>query len=175
MTRAVILVENGFQDEEFVYPYYRMKEEGWEVSVVGPDGCKGKYGIPARSTSFDIHKALDVIVIPGGYECPDRLRMKPDVLNLVQDAFEAGKIIAAICHGPWVLISAGILKDRVCTAYPSLRDDLLNAGAKYNPVPVVTDGNIVTADHYRNNGEFMKAVIQAVNKKHEWRESPVVL
>ena len=175
MTRAIILVENGFQDEEFVYPYYRMLEEDWDVCVSGPAGCKGKYGVPARTTTYIIGSPLDLILIPGGYECPDRLRMDQGVLDVVRDAFKAGKIIAAICHGPWVLISAGILSGRSCTGYPSIKDDLINAGAIYKAQPVVTDGNIVTADHYRNNGAFMKAVIAAVNKKHEWRDSPVVV
>jgi len=174
MTRAIILVENGFQDEEFIYPYYRMLEEGWQVTVLGPE-CKGKYGIPARPTLGVQTGVLDAIIIPGGYECPDRLRMKPDVLDLVRDAFKAGKVIAAICHGPWVMISAGIVKNRICTGYASIKDDLKNAGATYVAQSVVTDANLITADHYRNNGAFMKAVIHAVNKQHDWHESPVVV
>lgn len=165
MIRAVILVAQNFQDEEFVFPLYRMLEEGWTVDVASPDAVEvhGKYGCPARvnrTISDLLVDDYDAVIIPGGFESPDRLRMLPDVQVFVSDMFDHHKVVAAICHGPWVLISAGIMRGVTATCYPSLKDDLINAGARYiDNQPVVIHGNLITSDHYRNNGPFMKAVI----------------
>lgn len=169
--RAVILVERGFQDEEFVYPYYRMLEEGWRVDVATPGGADvfGKYGVPARATtSIEGLGKYGVVVIPGGFESPDRLRMRPDVQGFVRRSFNDGSLIAAICHGPWVCISAGIVKDRKVTGYESIADDLGNAGGVYRNERVVTDGNLITAQHYKDNGAFMKAVIEWKSPEMVW-------
>jgi protease I len=173
MTRAIILVAQNFQDEEFTYPLYRMLEEGWSVDVASPGGVEmhGKYGVPAKvNTSITLIKPedYDVVIIPGGFESPDRLRMLPDVRMFVYDMFKVGKVVAAICHGPWVLISAGIMRGATATCYPSLKDDLINAGAYYiDTLPAVVWMNLVTSDHYRNNGAFMKAVIgQVAHREH---------
>lgn len=161
--KAVILVESGFQDEEVLYPYYRFKEEGWEIEVASPDGSerKGKYGLPARVnkkvSEVFIH-TVDCILVPGGYECPDRLRLNLDVLDLLRLAEKNAKLISAICHGPWVLISAGIVSGRTMTSFDSVKLDLQNAGAVVSLAGVVEDRNIITADHYRNLGPFMKAI-----------------
>ena len=171
MIRAVILVESGFQDEEFVYPYYRMVEEGWQVDVASPDGAerRGKYGVPARVKRMIgnlKHEEYDAVLIPGGFECPDRLRMNEYATNFVRAMNVHGKLIAAICHGPWVCISSGILKARYVTGYQSLKDDLINAGALYTAEAVAIDANLVTADHYRNNGSFMRAVTMWMAHKY---------
>jgi protease I len=171
MTRAVILVAQNFQDQEFDYPYYRMLEEGWTVDVASPDGVEvfGKYGVPAKvnKSTIDLSPAdYDVVVIPGGFESPDRLRMRIEVLQFVATMYASGKVVAAICHGPWVLISAGVIKGATATCYPSLKDDLINAGGYYiDTLPVVTHLNLVTSDHYRNNGPFMKAVVNRIYSK----------
>ena len=165
MTRALILVERGFQDEEFVYPYYRMLEEGWKVDVATPTGedVLGKYGVPARATAkIDATANYDVLVVPGGFESPDRLRANVSVQLLVRRHNDAGKLIAAICHGPWVLISAVIVHGRRLTGYDSIAPDLINAGAYYTGESVTVDRNLITARHYRDNGYFMKALIAAV-------------
>ena len=171
MIRAAILVESGFQDEEFVYPYYRMLEEGWQVNVASPDGAVrlGKYGVPARATRMIGNLKVedhDALVIPGGFESPDRLRMNEYATNFVRSMNAHGKLVAAICHGPWVLISAGIVKARYVTGYASIKDDLVNAGALYTGAPVTLDANLVTAQHYRDNGQFMKALTQWMAFKH---------
>lgn len=164
MIRAVILVESGFQDEEFVYPYYRMQEEGWQVDVASPDGMerRGKYGVPARAhipISSLRGENYDAVLIPGGFECPDRLRADQDVLDFVEEMHNGGKLIAAICHGPWVLISAGIVRGYNVIGYKSIITDLQNASGNIQfGESVVIDRNIITADHYRNNGSFMRAV-----------------
>ncbi len=167
MKRVVIIVAQNFQDEEFVYPYYRVLEEGFHLDVATPGGQNmiGKYGVPARATmSTDSLKAsdFDCVILPGGFESPDRLRIRPEVLRFVREMTEAGKLVAAICHGPWILISAGVVKGRKVTGYMSIADDLKNAGAQYLEQDLVIDGNLISAPHYKNNGEFMKAVIAAL-------------
>lgn len=167
MKRVVIIVAQNFQDEEFVYPYYRVLEEGFHLDVATPGGQNmiGKYGVPARATmATDTLNAsdFDCVLLPGGFESPDRLRIRPEVLRFVREMTEAGKLVAAICHGPWILISAGVVKGRKVTGYMSIADDLKNAGAQYQEQDLVIDGNLISAPHYKNNGEFMKAVIEAL-------------
>lgn len=164
MKRVAILVASNFQDEEFVYPYYRCLEEGYAVSVATPGGevLTGKYGVPARANAA-IEKLdperFDCVILPGGFESPDRLRYRPEVKRFVSAMHAAGKLVAAICHGPWICISAGIIRGKRATSYMSIADDMKNAGAIYEEAPVVVDGNLITAPHYQNNGDFMKAVI----------------
>lgn len=165
MIHSVIITAPGFQDEEFVYPYYRLKEEGYEVEVATKDGQTviGKYGVPARATmsttALDADR-FDLVILPGGFEAPDRVRLLPEVLEFIRQMDARKKLIAAICHGPWILISAGIVRNRKITAYWSIEADVRNSGADYqHKAPVVVDGNIITSPHYNNNGDFMKAVV----------------
>ena len=165
MNRAVIITGKGFQDEEFVYPYYRLLEAGFRVDVATPGGevVLGKYGIPARATmdAADLKEAdFDLVILPGGHEAPDRVRQVKEVLEFVKAMYEKGKVVGAICHGPWVCISAGIVKGKKATSYIGMADDLRNAGAEYVEADVVVDGNLVTSPHYKNNGDFMKAVLE---------------
>ena len=168
--RTVIITGPNFQDEEFTYPYYRLLEEEYHVDVATPDKIivYGKYGVPAKPTidTKDL-KAInyDLVVLPGGFEAPDRLRIRKEVLSFVKEMYESNKVVAAICHGPWICISAGIMKGRRATGYMSIADDIRNAGATYLEENVVIDGNLITAPHYRNNGEFMKAIIKIMNGK----------
>jgi len=165
MKKAVILVAQNFQDEEYVYPYYRLLEEGFKVEVASPGGkdMPGKYGVPARAT-MDLNdlnsvKDADLVFLPGGFESPDRLRLRKDVLDYVKYMFDNNKLVAAICHGPWICISAGIMKGKKATGYMSIKDDMVNSGALYiDDADVVIDGNLITSPHYNQNGHFMKAV-----------------
>lgn len=163
--RAVIITAAGFQDEELVYPYYRLLEEGLTVEIATKDGSQviGKYGVPARATMSTAAlnaDDFDLVIVPGGFEAPDRMRLMPEVLEFLRQMDRRRKLIAAICHGPWVLISAGLAKGRKMTGYWSIEADLRNAGADYqHKVPVVVDGHIITSPHYANNGDFMKAVV----------------
>lgn len=163
--RAVIITGPGFQDEEFIYPYYRLLEAGFEVDVAtkGKTAVRGKYGIPANPTvdTSDLEEGeYDLVILPGGHEAPDRVRQDRHVLEFVHQMYDKQKIVAAICHGPWILISANILKNKKATCYVGMADDLRNAGALYVDAPAVEDGNLITAPHYRNNGDFMKAVLK---------------
>lgn len=169
MIKAVIITGPNFQDEEFTYPYYRLLEESYHVDVATPDKAVvyGKYGVPAKPTmdTKDLKASdFDLVVLPGGFEAPDRLRLRKEVLQFVREMYENKKIVAAICHGPWICISAGIMKGKKATAYISIADDIRNAGAIYVEENVVIDGNLITAPHYRNNGDFMKAVIKVMNE-----------
>ena len=163
--KAVIITAQGFQDEEFIYPYYRLLEAGFHVDVATKDKVLvvGKFGVPARPTiSTDELKAddYDLVLLPGGFEAPDRVRLLPEVLEFVRQMNAQKKLVAAICHGPWILISAGITKGRKMTAYWSIEADIRNSGADYqHKAPVVIDGNLITSPHYNNNGDFMRAVI----------------
>lgn len=165
--RAVIITGPGFQDEEYIYPYYRLLEAGFSVEVATKDGeiVKGKYGVPARATMKTVDLKtdnFDMVLLPGGFEAPDRVRLLPEVLKFVREMNDQNKLIAAICHGPWILISAGITKGRKMTAYWSIEADVRNSGADYqHKVPVVVDGNLITSPHYNNNGDFMNAVVKA--------------
>lgn len=164
--RFVIITAPGFQDEEYVYPYYRLLEAGFSVEVATKDGevVYGKFGVPARATmkttALDV-KNFDAVLLPGGFEAPDRVRLLPEVLQFIRDMDQQNKLIAAICHGPWITISAGITKGRKMTAYWSTEADVRNSGADYqHKVPVVIDRNLITSPHYNNNPDFMSAVVK---------------
>ena len=169
--KCVIITAPGFQDEEVIYPYYRLMEEGHSVEVATKDGAVvyGKYGVPARATmaTTDLKSNnFDCVVLPGGFEAPDRVRLLPEVQGFVREMDQQKKLVAAICHGPWIMISAEICKGRKMTAFWSIEADMKNAGADYqHKVPVVIDGNFITSPHYNNNGDFMKAVINYLNNK----------
>ncbi len=169
MVKAVIITGPGFQDEEYVYPYYRLLEAGYQVDVAtkGGDMAYGKYGVPARATmnTKDLDADyFDLVLLPGGFEAPDRVRLLPEVLEFIRQMDAQKKLIAAICHGPWILISAGITTGKKMTAYWSIEADMINSGADYqHKVPFVIDDNIITAPHYNNNPEFMKAVIKEID------------
>lgn len=168
--RAVIITGPGFQDEEFIYPYYRLLEADFQVEIATKDGAVvyGKYGNPAKATmattALDVAN-FDAVIVPGGFEAPDRVRLLPEVLEFIRQMDKQKKLVAAICHGPWVLISAGITKGRKMTAFWSIEADMRNSGADYqHKAPVVIDGNIITSPHYHNNHDFMRAVVEYFDK-----------
>ena len=171
MVRAVIITGPGFQDEELIYPYYRLLEAGYRVDIAAKDGevVYGKYGVPARTTIATVDlKAddFDLVVLPGGFEAPDRVRLLPEVLEFLRQMDTQKKLIAAICHGPWIMISAGITTGRKMTAFWSIEADMINSGADYqHKAPVVIDGNVISSPHYNNNGDFMKAVIEYMDNQ----------
>lgn len=160
-----ILVEHHYQDMEVWYPVFRLREERATVLLVGTGSAQeytGKYGYPARvdTTAEKINAAsIDGIVIPGGW-APDRLRQHEPVLALVRDTDRAGKPIACICHGGWVLCSAGVCAGRKMTSYQAIRDDLVNAGANWQDSEVVTDKNLVTSRKPDDLPAFMRAFIK---------------
>lgn len=168
MKRAVIITGPNFQDEEFIYPFYRLQEAGFHVNVAvkGKEAVKGKYGVPAKPT-IDVTELresdYDLVVLPGGHEAPDRVRQIKEVLTFVKAMNDKNKVISSICHGPWIMISAGIVKGRTVSGYIAIKDDIQNAGANYVEAPVVVDGNFVTSPHYKYNGDWMRETLKKFN------------
>ena len=167
--QAVILVEEMYNEFELWIPYYRLKEEGVEVTVVGTGTAStyhGKYGIPveadkkaAEVTADD----FDVVVIPGGY-APDKMRLHAEMVSLVRDMFNKGKLVASICHGGWMLVSAGILRGKRATSYVAIKDDMINAGANWEDSELVRDGNLITSRKPDDLPAFCRAMIQAMEE-----------
>jgi protease I len=167
--RIVVLAEDLYEDLELWYPVLRLREEGAEVVIAGTgaETYTGKNGYPvAVDTSADKVSAddFDAVVIPGGY-APDRLRRYPAVLALVREAFQQGKVVAAICHAAWVPISAGILKGRHMTCFSAIKDDVINAGAEYEDAEVVRDGNLITSRQPSDLGAFCREIILVLGQQ----------
>ena len=166
--KVIILVEEMYNDLEFWYPYYRLKEAGVQVVVVGSarvDQYLGKSGIPCTPVAVaDEVSATDFdgIIIPGGY-APDHMRRHPSMVKLVKDLFEAGKVVAAICHAGWMLASAEIVKGRTVTSFFAIRDDLVHAGANWVDQEVVVDGNLITSRKPDDLPAFMQAILTALH------------
>jgi protease I len=167
--RVAILAENLYQEMELWVPYYRMKEEGAEVKVVGTGGAKGytsKHGYPVP---VDVQaEALgavefDAVIIPGGY-APDLMRRSEAVVRLVREAAQHGKLVAAICHAGWMLVSAGVLKGKTATSFFSIRDDMVNAGATWVDQEVVVDGNLITSRKPDDLPAFCREIVKALAK-----------
>ncbi|HPU95968.1 MAG: putative cysteine protease YraA [Firmicutes bacterium ADurb.Bin153] len=167
--RAAILLDNLFQDLEVMYPYYRLLEAGFAVDLVGPERGRaytGKFGYPAlagKSYQEARQADYDVLVIPGGF-APDKIRMDKEARRLTWDMVQAGKAVGAICHGPWVLVSAGVVRGRNVTSYAAIKDDLVNAGGLWQDLEVVTDGNLVTSRKPDDLPAFMKALLSLAGK-----------
>jgi len=165
--KVVVLAEETYEDLELWYPYYRMREAGATVSIVGTGSAEvyqSKHGYPARADARadDVRAAdVDAVIIPGGF-APDRLRRYPAVLKLVREAAEAGKVVAAICHAGWVLVSAGVLKGRTATSVPAIKDDMANAGAQWVDREVVRDGNLITSRTPADLPAFCRTIIDAL-------------
>jgi len=173
--KALIITWENFQDQELVYPYYRLKEVTEDVVVMS--NVKGKFfGIMGvNMTSHVLVKDLelpeyytgllnysDILVLPGGVKALEKLRQEKTVIKFIADFAARGKVIASTCHGAQLMISAKIVKDKKISGYYSLEDDINNAGAKYVNAPVVVDGNIVSSPHYDHMGIWMKTAIDLV-------------
>ncbi len=162
--RAVVLVENNYQEMEVWYPFYRLQEAGLEVIAAGREAktytSKLGYPIVSTQTIASLRAAdFDAVVVPGGY-APDYLRSYPEVLNFVREMDAAGKVVAAICHAGWVLCSAGILKGRHATSFINIKDDMVNAGALWEDSEVVVDNCMVTSRKPADLPAFMQAILK---------------
>lgn len=164
--RFVILVDTQFNDHEFWYPYFRLKEAGAEVAVVAARAGQtftGKYGTPVKADSApaEINVAeFAGVIIPGGY-APDHMRRDQNMVSLVRAFDQQGKVVAAICHAGWMLVSAGVLKGRTVTSFFAIKDDLVNAGAKWRDHEVVVDRNMITSRTPDDLPAFMRTIIAA--------------
>jgi protease I len=167
--RAAVLVEQMYQEMEVWYPIYRLREAGCQVTVVGPEAGQtypSKLGYPVKSdrSAHDVSADdFDALIIPGGY-APDHMRRSEAMIRLVSTMAEQGKVVAAICHGPWMLCSTQALKGRKVTCFFAIKDDVINAGAKYVDAEVIRDGNIITSRKPDDLPAFMQTTIQAVRE-----------
>jgi len=168
--KMVMLIEQDFEDVEVTGPMKAFKDAGIQITIAGNDtsatytGKRNKASFRADTTPEKINvQDYDVIYIPGGY-APDKMRLHQSMIDLVKKFQDAGKIIASICHGPQLLISAGLVKGRKMTSWPSVAVDLKNAGATFVDEPVVIDGNLITSRKPDDIPQFNKAVIAAVQK-----------
>jgi protease I len=165
--KIIVFIEDNFRDEELVYPYYRFIEAGYDVKLVGPEAKKtytGKFGLPMRSDLTPGQVDLDetaAIIIPGGF-APDRMRQDRAMVDLVKKAFDTCKIIAAICHGGWMLVEADICRGKDVTGFIAIATDLKNAGGNYLDKEVVVDGNLVTSRTPADLPAFCRAVIEMI-------------
>jgi protease I len=170
MARVMFIVASDFEDSEFRVPYDRVKQAGHEAVIVGVEAgkqLKGKKGketittdLAARDLSADDFGAL---VIPGGYS-PDHLRMDSDMVDLVQEFFQQDKPIAAICHAGWMLAEADIADGRTVTSWPSIKKDLIHAGAIWVDREVVEDGNLITSRKPDDLKAFSEALLRQIDK-----------
>jgi len=186
---VVMIVANEFEDIELLYPILRLSEEGASIVVVpmqlgyhthtrpylkdkpvtGRFGHTVPIGVMAEGKRYIVKDfeeispdQLDCLLFPGGYS-PDGLRIHQGLLSLIRECNKKGKIVAAICHGPWLLISAGILKGKKVVSYAPVKDDLVNAGAQFLDVPAVRDGNIITGRVPDDLPEFCGEIIDALS------------
>ena len=168
--RIAILAENMYQEMELWVPYYRFKEEGAEVKVVGAGGAKSytsKHGYPV---SVDVQAdqvspvEFDAVIVPGGY-APDMMRRHEPMVRLVRESAQQGKVVAAICHAGWMLVSADLVRGRRVTGFFSIKDDLVNAGAQWVDEEVVVDGNLVTSRKPDDLPAFCREIVKALAKK----------
>lgn len=163
--RVALLIEDEYQEMEGWYPNFRMKEEGATVVVVG-SGAKSVfksklgYEMEADAAAGDVSASdFDAVIVPGGY-APDHMRLYPAMIELVRDAYRSGKLVAAICHGGWILASAGVCKGHRITGYAPIRDDVVNAGGEWvDTDEVVVDGNVITSRTPPDLPAFARAIV----------------
>jgi protease I len=166
--KIALFIEDMYNDREFWYPYYRMKEEGAEVKVIGPRKATftAKEGITAEA-DVAISEArpedFDALIIPGGF-APDLMRRTRAMVDFVAGMHSQGKIVAAICHAGWLLASAGIAKGRTVTSFFAIKDDLVNAGANWVDKDVVRDGNIITSRKPDDLPAFSRTIIDSLSQ-----------
>lgn len=168
--KVVMLAEEGFEDLELWYPVIRLREEGCEVTIVGSGSSqtyKGKYGLSVTVDQGpeDINvDAYDGIIVPGGW-APDKLRRYSKILNLVEAFHKKNKLLATICHGGWVFISAKVLNGYTMTCVNAIIDDIENAGATYVDEEVVVDRNLITSRTPKDLGAFMREIVAYLDKE----------
>jgi len=167
MKNALILTGNLVQDHEYIYPYYRVQEDGYKVDVavrgkVQVNGIIGSKIVPTKDIPELRVEDYDLLILPGGAKSMEYMRQDKEILEFISDFNDSGKVIASICHAAQLLISSKIVKGRKISGYYSIKDDINNAGAIYTDEPAVVDENIVSTAHYKDLGPWMKAALNLV-------------
>lgn len=168
MAKVAFLLDSDFEDSEMKTPYEALKKEGHVVVIVGNEGrylCRGKKNSVSYLTDISSSEALeqnfDAVIIPGG-SAPESLRTNENTLNFIKDLNSKSKLIAGICHGPQVMISANIIRDKTLTCYKGIRDDVINGGAIYVDKEVVISENIITSRTPDDEPAFIKEILSYI-------------
>ncbi len=168
MKKIAVLIDDYFNELELIYPYFRLKEAGFDSVLLGVNKklyhSKWGYVMESEASIFDINfDEFSGVIVPGGY-APDRLRRNQRMLDFVRDMFNKENLVAAICHGAWVLISARVVNGVTLTGFYSIKDDLKNAGANYVNEEVVVDGNLITSRSPEDLPAFMREIVRFLSK-----------
>ncbi|WP_273071772.1 DJ-1/PfpI family protein [Marinobacter sp.] len=162
--KAVIVTWDGFQDQEVIYPYYRLREYGFDVTITGANGKSevvGLFGTKFKSMSpqdMGSPDDWDMLVLPGGVKALEKVRQDPTVLQFIKN-WPDNKVISSICHGAQLLISCGKTKGQTVSGYYSIEDDIVNSGGTYSALPVVS-ANIASGAHYNDMPVWMKQTLE---------------
>jgi protease I len=172
-SRILIVATDGFEESELFGPLKILRDKGAEVKLASPDlnpiqatvhDDPGKTIRPDLTVDQARAEDYDALILPGGVRNPDQLRTNKSAIELIRAFADAGKPVAAICHGPWLLVEADLLRGKTATSWPSIRTDLRNAGANVVDQPAVTDGNIVTSRNPDDVPAFTEALIRLVEQ-----------
>lgn len=163
--KALIITWEGYQDPEVIYPFYRLHEDEFEVDIAAAaageiHGILGTKMMATKSVNEVKVKDYDFLVLPGGVKALEKVRQEKKALDFIKEWDSQGKIIASVCHGAQLLISAKVVKGRKISGYYSIKDDIQNAGATYTDAPFVIDKNIISSPHYKHMGIWMKEAIK---------------
>jgi protease I len=171
MARIAIIADDMFEDSELRQPYDRLREAGHEVVLVGLQagkqitGKRGEERLTVERAAEEVRADdFDALVIPGGYS-PDKLRTSRPMVAFTRAFFDQGKLVAAVCHAPWMLIEADVVEDRTVTSWPSIRTDLINAGARWVDREVVEDGNLVTSRKPDDLPAFSRTILRRLEER----------
>src|SRR3989344_9081167 len=168
MKKALMITWEGYQDQEVIYPYYRLLEDEFKVDIsaekegwiFGILGTKMKVNVEAKAIGATLFvRDYDFLVLPGGVKALEKTRQQQNILSFIYDFVKSGKIVASTCHGAQLLISAKVTKGRKISGYYSIKDDIENSGAEYVNSPAVVSGNIVSSPHYDFMGQWMKTAL----------------
>ena len=172
--KALIITWSGYQDQEVIYPYYRLLEEGFHVEMLsdvnvgewfyGILGTKMKCTLNYKTLTPSDVDLYDFLLLPGGVKALEKLRQEKTILKFISNFVEGGKIVASTCHGAQLLISAKVTSGKTVSGYYSIEDDIVNSGATYSREPVVVSKNIVSSPHYNHMGVWMKTAIDLYYK-----------
>ncbi len=167
--KIALMLDREYQELEVWYPYYRLSEEGAEVTRVAPQGgevypSKLGYPCPSDAAARDVRGAdFDAVVVPGGW-CPDYMRRDESMIAFIRQCAEGGIVLAAICHGGWMLCCTDALKGRRATSFVAIRHDMINAGAEWIDAECVVDGNVITSRKPDDLPAFCSAIIHALSE-----------